>query len=488
LTITLGKENKLKKNNIDVRTLAKRVLTQEIGALEDLRAQLDYTALENAIELILDTKGIILVVGAGTSSSIARRLAHVLTCFGGRAVFLDPGQSQHGYSMLISSEDVVIAFSRGGETAEVNHVLKIANQRGAKIIGIMEDMNSTMASHCDVALQGQVSQANDTGGVIPLASTMVQAAIGDILGAGLSEARGLPDDEFGRYHPGGAVGQRLTGPQTAEETGGPRHSLPTEIPLSTIKGLILDMDGVLWHGDDPLEGLKPFFDLLNKNKIRYVMATNNPSKHPAGFAEKARSFGIKIESEDIISSVVATVHYLKKHFPQGTRVHAIGEPALKECVAEAGYELADADVEVVVAALERALTYETIKRGTLLIRSGATFLGTNADPSYPTEEGFVPGSGMMVTALSVSADKKPIIMGKPERPIFELAMERMGLPADQVASVGDRLDTDILGGQLAGLHTILLLTGIASKEDLLASDIKPTWVFKDLMELTEALK
>jgi arabinose-5-phosphate isomerase len=161
LTITLGKENKLKKNNIDVRTLAKRVLTQEIGALEDLRAQLDYTALENAIELILDTKGIILVVGAGTSSSIARRLAHVLTCFGGRAVFLDPGQSQHGYSMLISSEDVVIAFSRGGETAEVNHVLKIANQRGAKIIGIMEDMNSTMASHCDVALQGQVSQAND---------------------------------------------------------------------------------------------------------------------------------------------------------------------------------------------------------------------------------------------------------------------------------------------------------------------------------------
>ena len=94
----------------------------------------------------------------------------------------------------------------------------------------------------------------------------------------------------------------------------------------------------------------------------------------------------------------------------------------------------------------------------------------------------------MVTALSVSADKKPIIMGKPERPIFELAMERMGLPADQVASVGDRLDTDILGGQLAGLHTILLLTGIASKEDLLTSDIRPTWIFKDLLELTEALR
>jgi 4-nitrophenyl phosphatase len=95
---------------------------------------------------------------------------------------------------------------------------------------------------------------------------------------------------------------------------------------------------------------------------------------------------------------------------------------------------------------------------------------------------------MMVTALSVSADKKPIIMGKPERPIFELAMERMELPADQVASVGDRLDTDILGGQRAGLHTILLLTGIASKEDLATSKIVPTWSFKDLPELTDAIR
>jgi 4-nitrophenyl phosphatase len=478
----------LKNYDIDIRSLANQILSQEIGALEDLRSQLDTIALEKALDLILDTTGVILVVGAGTSSSIARRLAHVLTCAGGRAIFLDPGQSQHGYSMLISSGDVVIAFSRGGETAEVNYVLKIAKQQGANTIGIMEAMNSTMASHCDIALQGQVSHANDAGGVIPLASTLVQAAIGDILYAGLSQARGLPDDEFGLHHPGGAVGKRFTHLAAEVEKGGATVDQPTDVPLSTLKGLILDMDGVLWHGDDPLEGLKPFFDLLDEKKIRYVMATNNPSKHPAGFAEKARSFGITIDTEDIISSAVATAHYLRKHFPQGTRVHVIGEPALKECVAEAGYELANEDVKVVVAALERALTYETIKRGVLLIRSGAIFLGTNGDPSYPTEEGFVPGSGMMVTALAASADKKPIIMGKPERPIFDLAMERLGLPADQVASVGDRLDTDILGAQRVGLHTILLLTGIASKEDLLVSDISPTWVFNNLLELTEALK
>ncbi len=475
-------------HNIDMKVLADRILSQEIGALEDLSEQLDYTALENALELILDNTGIILVVGAGTSSSIARRLAHVLTCFGGRAVFLDPGQSQHGYSMLISSEDLVIAFSRGGETAEVNHVLKIAKQRGAKIIGILEAMTSEMASYCDVALQALVSQANNAGGDIPLASTMVQAAIGDILGAGLSAAKGLPDDTFGQFHPGGAVGKRLSKPQADNETGTPRPDPPTDIPLSAIKGLILDMDGVLWHGEDPMEGLLPFFDVLNEKGIHYVMATNNPSRQPEGFAEKARAFGIKIDPQDIISSLVATGHYLQKHFPQGTRVHVIGEPALKDRVKAAGYELADENVEVVVAALERKLTYETIKRGALLIRRGATFLGTNADPSYPTEEGFVPGSGMMVTALSVSSDTKPIIMGKPERPIFDLALERLGLPPHQVASVGDRLDTDILGGQRAGLHTVLLMTGIASEKDLATSEVIPTWIFQGLPEFSAALR
>lgn len=482
------KEDNLNKKDIDIKSLAKKLLAQEIGALQELSNQLDYAALEAALELILNTSGNILVVGAGTSSSIARRLAHVLTCSGGRAVFLDPGQAQHGYSQLISAGDLMIAFSRGGETAEVNHALQVASQRGARIIGIMEFAPSTMSSYCDVILLGQVSPENDACGVIPLASTIVHAAIGDVLCAGLLEARGLPDQEFGKFHPGGAVGLRLA---DAEHTATlPISDLASTgtASLSAIRGLILDMDGVLWHGDDPMEGLLPFFDLLNEKGIRYVMATNNPSKQPEGFAEKAHAFGIKIDPKDIISSLVATGHYLQKHFPKGTRVHVIGEPALKDRVEAAGYELADEKVEVVVAALERGLTYETIKRGALLIRSGATFLGTNADPSYPTEEGFVPGSGMMVTALSVSSDTKPIIMGKPERPIFDLALERLGLPTNQVASVGDRLDTDILGGQRAGLHTILMLSGIASEQDLAMSQIQPTWIFEDLPAFTEALK
>jgi arabinose-5-phosphate isomerase len=243
------KEDNLNKKDIDIKSLATKLLAQEIGALQELSYQLDYAALEAALELILNTSGNILVIGAGTSSSIARRLAHVLTCSGGRAVFLDPGQAQHGYSQLISAGDLMIAFSRGGETAEVNHALQVASQRGARIIGIMEFAPSTMSSYCDVILLGQVSPENDACGVIPLASTIVHAAIGDVLCAGLLEARGLPDQEFGKFHPGGAVGLRLA---DAEHTATlPISDLASTgtASLSAIRGLILDMDGVLWHGD-----------------------------------------------------------------------------------------------------------------------------------------------------------------------------------------------------------------------------------------------
>ncbi len=496
---------KIFENMEDFGNFSKGILDQEIRALQTIKERLDVRSMKVALDLIQDCQGIILVLGSGTSSSIARRMAHVLTCSGTRAIFLDPGQAQHGYSGIVQGQDLLISFSRGGETDEINHVLRIAKNRGAKIIGIMEQQESTMARLSDVVLAAPIDPENDAIGVLPLASTLVHAVIGDMLCAAVLQSRGYADDEFAALHPGGAVGKRLsnrqerTSQQQAITTMGNTSKIHasdsssvvelSEVPradLRDLQGLILDMDGVLWRGAEPLPGLKEFFAVLEQRKIRYVLATNNPSARPEGFAEKARSMGVEVDPASVITSVIATIHYLTKTFPIESRVHVIGQPSMKDQIAEAGFILADEDVVAVVVALDRNLTYETIKRGTLLIRSGAAFIGTNADPSYPSEEGIVPGSGMMVTALAVSSDQQPIIMGKPERAIFDLALERLDTPPERVASVGDRLETDIAGGQRIGLKTILVLGGVTQLEDLPNSPVQPDWIFKGIEELTSA--
>ena len=245
------------------------------------------------------------------------------------------------------------------------------------------------------------------------------------------------------------------------------------------------MDGVLWRGEQPLQGLTRFFDVLDRCGVRFVLATNNPSRRPEGFVEKARRLGVLLESTQVVSSASVTLEYLADHYPQGTRVHVIGEEALHEMVAEAGYTLADDRVAVVVAAMDRRMTYETLKRGTLLLRAGADFVATNPDASYPSEEGIVPGSGTMVAALTASSGRTPVVMGKPYAGLFDLAIRRLGLPGSHVASLGDRLDADVAGGKAFGLSTILVFSGYTRPEDLQTSPVKPDLACRDISELSD---
>ena len=465
---------------IDFKAHARQIYGKERAAIEAMPQELDWERLQAAFGLILGCQGMIWVTGAGTSGSIARRLAHTLTCSGAPAAYLDPGQSAHGYSAIVRGVDVLIGFSRGGETDEVNHLLAVAREREARIISILEDPASPMADLSEVVISCPVRAEHDAQGFIPFSSTLVQALVGDLLCAGVLHERGYSAGEFGQLHPGGAVGKRL---ESSKEATGAAHVGR----LADLRGLIIDMDGVLWHGEDPLPGLAEFFETLQARGIKFVLATNNPSRRPEEFAEKARRFGIPVEAGDVVTCVQAVIHYLKQKYSPGTRVHAIGEAALKEQLEDAGYVLADEDVQAVIVALDRQLNHDTFKRATLLIRAGAEFIGTNADPSYPTEEGFVPGSGMMVIALAATSDTQPVVMGKPGRVLFDLALERMQLPLERVASVGDRLDTDIAGGQQLGMQTILLLSGIASRDDLAGSPVHPDWVFENLAALGKAL-
>ena len=236
-----------------------------------------------------------------------------------------------------------------------------------------------------------------------------------------------------------------------------------------------------------MPGLHQFFDVLRERQIKFILATNNNTQTPEGFVQKAAKMGVEIPPEQVVTAAVATAEYLRLNYPPGSRIYVVGEAALKGLIADAGFTLADTDVKAVVATMDRQLTYEMLKRATLLIRAGADFIGPNPDLAYPTSEGIVPGGGAILAAISAASDRKPLIIGKPESWMFKISMERMQLGVDETASLGDRLETDIAGGQLLGLKTILVLSGISTLADLKSNAIQPTWVFPGIQELARAL-
>jgi len=202
-------EDSLRIEAVDIKAFGNHLLEKDMRAFQELKDSLDFDAIQKALDIILACEGHILVTGSGTSSTIARRLAHTLTCSGVPSYFLDAGQSIHGYSAIITDKDVLIGFSRGGETDEVNFVAKIARKRGAKVISILENPQSTFAKLSDLILHGAVRPENEPINTIPLANTLVQAALGDILCGYINILKGFDPDEFGKFHPGGAVGKRL---------------------------------------------------------------------------------------------------------------------------------------------------------------------------------------------------------------------------------------------------------------------------------------
>jgi arabinose-5-phosphate isomerase len=193
-----------------IASTSQQLLEKEIRALTELKNSINCGKLEEALVRLLNCAGIVLVTGSGTSSSIARRLAHTLTCSGLPAYFLDSGQSQHGYSAIIRQRDVLIAISRGGETDEVNFLAGIAKNKGAKVISILENSQSALGKLSDVILVGAVKKENEPINTIPLASTIVQAAVGDILCAAINRINNFKIEDFVKFHPGGAVGKRYS--------------------------------------------------------------------------------------------------------------------------------------------------------------------------------------------------------------------------------------------------------------------------------------
>jgi 4-nitrophenyl phosphatase len=247
--------------------------------------------------------------------------------------------------------------------------------------------------------------------------------------------------------------------------------------------LIIDMDGVLWRGEQPIEGLGAFFDMVKEREIGYVLATNNASRSPESYVQKLHNFGVDIPATCILTSAQAAATYLSDQAPPGAPVYILGMDGLREAVLERGFHLVEGGAEYVVVGWTIDLSWQQLAAATIQIRDGAQFIGTNPDVTFPSEAGLVPGNGAVLAALEAATGVQPIVVGKPRPHLYREAMRRMGSKPQNTAVIGDRLDTDIAGGAGLGLFSILVLSGITTTDDQGSWPITPDLVCSNIAEL-----
>jgi 4-nitrophenyl phosphatase len=270
--------------------------------------------------------------------------------------------------------------------------------------------------------------------------------------------------------------------------------------LSDLRAAVIDMDGVLWHGDEPLPGLAPFFEALRVCRIQFVLATNNASRTPDQYVAKLAGMGVSVAEAEVLTSAQATALYLREQRDQAQaarhngrvlqRVFEIGEEGLRRALVEAGFVLTglyDLTADVVAVGMDRDLSWDKLATATLNIRAGARFVGTNPDKTLPTERGFTHGNGAILGALQIATGVAPVIIGKPEPIMYQQALQRLQASPAETLAIGDRLETDILGAVRAGLPSLLVLSGISQPAELATVDYRPTWVLPDIAALTAVL-
>ena len=248
------------------------------------------------------------------------------------------------------------------------------------------------------------------------------------------------------------------------------------------KGYLLDLDGTIYKGTQPIEGAKEFVESLQKKQLPFLFVTNNTTRTPQEVQfNLATNFDIHVDTTTIYTASIATKDYLKS-LDEGNRIYVIGESGLIDTLLEAGFIWDEVQPDFVIVGLDRALTYDKLVTATLAIQKGAMFVGTNPDKNIPTESGLYPGAGSIVASIATSTQKEPVIIGKPSAVIMEGALRHMGLGKNEVVMVGDNYETDIQAGIQNNIATILVLTGFTQVEDMVYLPTAPTHVLNNLSE------
>jgi NagD protein len=248
------------------------------------------------------------------------------------------------------------------------------------------------------------------------------------------------------------------------------------------KSYLIDMDGVIVRGSELIPGADAFLDRLHQRQIKFLILTNNPLYTPRDLQHRLQRIGVNITTEHLYTAALATAHFLKTQQPNGT-AFVIGESGLTNALHDVGYVLTDHDPDYVVVGETTSLNYERLTQAVRWVSKGARFIATNPDPSGPGEGGLVPACGAITAFIETATGVQPYFIGKPNPLMMRTALRYLNEHSHNAIMVGDRMDTDIRVGTEAGLETILVLTGVSTREMVEKYPYRPTRIVESVAEL-----
>ena len=249
--------------------------------------------------------------------------------------------------------------------------------------------------------------------------------------------------------------------------------------MKKYKGYLIDLDGTMYRGSERIEAASDFVKRLREKDIPYLFVTNNSSRTPAQVSEKLLEFDIPSDEKLVFTTSQATANFIYEQ-KKDAIINVIGEEGIRTALEDKGFAFGGENADFVVVGIDREINYEKLATACLAVRNGAVFISTNGDIALPTERGLLPGNGSLTAVISVSTQTKPIFIGKPESIIMEQALKVLGTTKEETLMVGDYYDTDILAGINTGMDTLLVHTGVTTKELLAGYDRMPTYTVDSL--------
>ncbi len=240
-------------------------------------------------------------------------------------------------------------------------------------------------------------------------------------------------------------------------------------------GFICDMDGVIYHGNKILDGVKDFVEWLQKNDKKFVFLTNSPERTPHELSMKLQRMGLDVSADHFYTSAMATATFLDSQNPHCT-AYVIGEAALSKALYDVGIYMNDVNPDYVVVGETRTYSFEKIEKAIELVNKGARLIGTNPDITGPTERGVMPATGALIAPIEIATGKKAYFVGKPNPVMLRHGMRKLGCHSEEIAFIGDRMDTDIIAGIESNVDTVLVLSGVTAREDIDNFPYRPRYV------------